>query len=535
MSIFDDFQRKVQRAGKHVSRAISKPFSGANIPNLQQLERVMIEADQRGGIGRVADQTIRSGSFDFTWLQALSPHEFSQFRGQWIAVLQRESAVKKDRYHYAASAADPGTRMRLMQDTGNTEMWESLQDVKNTYRAMAKAREESVFENLKKSVTDTLARLQDRVHHNPVFGMYLTYFDQAQRTFDHATLHGSENQLQDRILAAGGLNKIASGTYNAVTGTVRAVATLGTDVSAVKKAVTGAVDAVNHLGGMVKGVSDLARGREADLRSLSARYGIDKGIHDKLDAAKRTVLGTDHRGTIRDQVARLGPQALSREAGIYEEDLAALRKELAHSLYWVAVWEKDVEAMREELARLGEEEREHRQAALRQAANDPSFRSAQADVLLTTLAQARQQYGRHSEETAKHLKRFKDMMVGELRAVDELLASANTRRAVADQQIASVNAGFQYSIKRTLAMEAAAFDRKRLRHVQAGDAPSRKALGADRATLDRIEALVESEMRATARAHDRIWQELSADNPMPSEPGIPDLGQALLRAELGDL
>src|SRR5690554_854316 len=75
------------RALKHVSRAITKPFSGANKENLKALDKVI-----PGLVTLGPPNNLRFGRFDFTWLLLLDQDQLTAFKGEWEAVLQAEVA-----------------------------------------------------------------------------------------------------------------------------------------------------------------------------------------------------------------------------------------------------------------------------------------------------------------------------------------------------------------------------------------------------------------------------------------------------------
>lgn len=537
MGTFDDVGRKfsearaeawrmAQRAGNHVVRNI--PGQSAPREKLKKLDSILQETKRRGGIANVPPTMLKAGAFDFTWMDLLTAEELVRMRGEWVAKLQFYAAVSRDKYHHATSALDGATRTRLLANVGNDQMWDDLHEIKKAYQKLAKSREGGFFDSAKQEITQALASLQDGVRNNALVGVYLTYFEQAQRTFDQATVHGTENELQEKIIAAGGLYRIAKGAYDVTVGTVKMVATF--DASAAKKVVRGAVDIVNHLGGMVKAVSDMAQAKEADLRRLSAQYGLDKEIEETIDYAMRKLLGNDHRGTIRQQVIHDGPSALRREADIYADDLLSLRKELRHSLHWMEVWERDLEEMKLELDRVQMQEQEIRRQQVSQTEAGPTAAAA-AEGLIATIGQARKKYSDQAESAGRNIRNFKQMMSRDLRRLDDFAAAVETRRSIARQQVKAAEAGMQYTIQRTLAMEAAKFDRSKLREVMPNlDAPGRQKLRGDVATLNRMEKVAASEVRASQRSVDRIAREMAELNLPPSDAALPDLRQAITRA-----
>ena len=102
------------------------------------------------------------------------------------------------------------------------------------------------------------------MHRNPRFGIYLSYYQAAEASYDHASLNGATNDLQRKILAGGGLYRVIKQGAAVATGLVRTVATAGADLSAVKNVVTKGIGLLNSLGGLMAGIVDLAFGREAD-------------------------------------------------------------------------------------------------------------------------------------------------------------------------------------------------------------------------------------------------------------------------------
>jgi hypothetical protein len=449
----------LERGWKHFSRNISKPFTGANVENLRALDKLLREIEQQGYDATPErlnpsqnPQKFSYGKFDFTWLTALSDDEFRAMHNGWRLVLQ--VALRGGGAGTGRIAL--GERQRLVEGPGTPQMWKDLQAIKDRYRTLAKEKVKGFvgasIERLKALAT----KLDDAIHQSPVFGVYASYYSTASAVYERAQDDGAANDMQRKILAAGGLYKlIKSGVTLG-----RTIASFGADFSAVKSVVQSSFAALNSLGGLLGGLVDLARGREADYRRLTARLGVEQGV----DRLIRRLRDKDQEA-LGEQLDR-GAHRLQRGADLTEETLVTLAREMRHAKFWMDTFVKDLAEIKRELAEPPFiSELKDRLASLRRGDDEDAGVIKPSELLKVEVAErnTRAQLQQRANEAELHFRRFSEMLGNELRKMQEYLAAVETRRSLAGQQLGAVGAGQQFDTARSLAHQAASFDRSRLR------------------------------------------------------------------------
>src|SRR5690348_15872568 len=114
----------LERGWKHLSRNISKPFTGANDENLRALDKMLAEIESRGydatpdqlNPGQ-SPQKFAYGKFNFMWLTALSDDEFHARHNGWRLVLQL--ALRVGRAGMGDSRIAPLFRRRIVDGAVN--------------------------------------------------------------------------------------------------------------------------------------------------------------------------------------------------------------------------------------------------------------------------------------------------------------------------------------------------------------------------------------------------------------------------------
>jgi hypothetical protein len=458
----------LERGWKHFSRNISKPFTGANVENMRALDKVLAEIEGRG-YDATPDQvrqnppTYAYGKFNFSWLTALSDDEFHAMHNGWRLVLQ--VALRGGAAATGTGRIAPLDRRRLVDGPGNPTMWKDLQAIKDRYRKLAHDKVKGMFAQAKEGLENLQRRIEDAIHHNPVFGVYASYYTTATTAYEHAQEEGAANDMQRKILAAGGLYKL----IKAGVAVGRTIASFGTDFSAIKSLVQNSLNSLNSLGGLIAGVIDLASGREADYRRLTARLGVEQSV----DRLIRRLRDKDQEA-LSEQLDR-GAHRLQRGADLTEETLLQLGREIRHAKFWMETFAKDLREIKRELAEppLISELRDRLAAA---HIDEDSGLVKPSEVLRLEVAEraTRTALQRRAEEAAQKYQNFADMLGRDLEKMQNYLAAIETRRGLAGRQLAAVGAGQQFDVARSIAHQVASFDRSRLRRPApaAGPAPA---------------------------------------------------------------
>lgn len=460
----------LERGWKHLSRNISKPFTGANVENLRALDKLLAEIESRGydatpdqlNPGQ-SPQKFAYGKFNFMWLTALSDDEFHAMHNGWRLVLQL--AQRGGGAGTGAGRIAPLDRRRIVDGAGNPTMWKDLQAIKDRYRKLGHDKAKGMLAQAKEQLEALQRRIEDAVHQNPLFGVYASYYSTATTAYEHAQEEGAANDTQRKILAAGGLYKL----IKAGVAVGRTIASFGTDFSAVKGLVQNSLNALNSLGGLMAGVIDLARGREADYRRLTARLGVEQSV-DKLIQRLRD----KDQEALGQQLDR-GAHRLQRGADLTEETMLQLGREIRHAKFWMDTFTKDLREIKRELAEPPLiSELKDRLAAAR--VDEDSGLVKPSEVLKLEVAEraTRAALQRRAEEAAQKFQNFAEMLGRDLEKMQNYLAAIETRRSLAGRQLAAVGAGQQFDTARSIAHQAASFDRSRLRRPgpAAGPAPS---------------------------------------------------------------
>lgn len=472
----------LERGWKHFSRNLTKAFTGANVENLRELDKLLREIEALGYDATPErlnpgqnPQKFRHGKFDFLWLTVLSGQEFADFHNGWRLVLQHAQRGAGAR----AARIAPLDRQRLVEGPGTTEMWNGLQAVKDRYRALAKSKAKGFFAAKKEEFEALQKRLENALYQNQTFGVYASYYSAAATAFEHAQEEGAANDMQRRILAAGGIYKL----MRAGISLGRTIASFGVDFSAIKGVVQDLLNALNALGGLVGGVIDLARGREADYRRLTARLGVEQGV----DRLIRRLMDKDQEA-LGAQLER-GAHRLMRGADLTEETLLKLGAEIRHTKFWMETFAKDLRELKRELAEPPLiSELKARFAALRGGEDDDSGVIKPSDLLKVEVADrgVRAELRRRAEEAERRVQNFAQLLGRDLDKLRDYLAAVETCRSLARGQLGAVGAGQEFDTARSIAHQAASFDRSRLRPVRAAPPrapaadPLRDALAARR-------------------------------------------------------
>jgi hypothetical protein len=463
----------LERGWKHFSRNISKPFTGANVENLRALDKLLREIEQQGYDATPErlnpsqnPQKFSYGKFDFTWLTALSDDEFRAMHNGWRLVLQ----VALRGGGAGAGRIALMDRQRLVEGPGTPQMWKDLQAIKDRYRTLAKEKVKGFVGASVEKLKALATKLEDAIHQSKVFGVYASYYSTASTIYERAQDDGAANDMQRKILAAGGLYKlIKSGVTLG-----RTIASFGADFSAVKSVVQSSLGALNSLGGLLGGIVDLARGREADYRRLTARLGVEQGV----DRLIRRLRDKDQEA-LGEQLDR-GAHRLQRGADLTEETLVTLAREMRHAKFWMDTFVKDLAEIKRELAEPPFiSELKDRLASLRRGDDEDGGVIKPSELLKVEVAErnTRAALLQRANEAELHNRRFSEMLGNELKKMQEYLAAVETRRSLAGQQLGAVGAGQQFDTARSLAQQAASFDRSRLR--PAGPPPPRPAPAPD--------------------------------------------------------
>ncbi|MEX2584423.1 MAG: hypothetical protein WD766_14230 [Gemmatimonadota bacterium] len=450
-----DFGRNLSRAWKHTSRAISKPFTGANKANLKELEKIMLDISRGQKVATMETHKLRFGQYDFTWLTLLTEEELRDMEGEWVGAFQ--STVRSSSNAAFAPRATAGTRMVLL-NSSDSHFWNALQEVKKSYKKKAEERVDGVFKSLTAWFAKRRKEVDDKIHRNPYLGKYATAVSTVDATFDEARKTGARTDTDRKILAAGGLWRVVKSAIS--TGTEIAKSVAVPNPKSVLNAVKASANVLNSLGGLIAGVVDMARSREADFRSLSERAGVDQ----KIAYMKKKYLGSgviDPGDSLRLQMEQ-GPQRLEKAAELTAEELNELVEKYRHALWWCDNWEADAKEIEKDIEEtdLAKQLRGiFAQATAEGGVVKPS-RIKQMDAFV---APDREAMKAQVTELKAQIARFRDFIGPRLRDMEELRAKVDTRRGIAGHQKKTAALGLAYDTKRKIAVEIAGFDRSTLR------------------------------------------------------------------------
>ncbi len=470
-----DFRRKLQRAWKHTSRAVTKPLGRPNKSNLRELDKVLSKVLD-GRITRPQQfniQELRYGAYDFSWLTLLTEEELLEMAGAWVAAFQTTRRGDAAASTYAHRLGAP-LRHQMLLTEKDSEFWKRLQQVKDDYKAIAGERASGTLSAIQNWITRKRERVANKVYHNRWVGEYLTTYQTIEAVYADATYHGATSDLDRKILAAGGvwrIVKIAAGS-----GRKAAELLVAPNPRTALKLAKKGVDALNIIGGLAAGLTDLVREREAHFERLSARYGLDQ----KIDKLKKKYLGPGviaAGDTLQAQMLS-GPGRLDRAGTITLAELDELRATFEHAIWWTKVWRMDIKELRadlEESAITKHLRHLFRHVTAEGGVVKPSQLS-QVEAYIEPDSRAVQ---KQIEELEAKVQRFEDLMGRRLRKMDDLLAGYRTRQSISRQQKraaalrstipgASSPTHLNYDLQREIAHEIANFDRSRLRHVKPG-------------------------------------------------------------------
>jgi hypothetical protein len=450
-----DLSRKAQRARKHISRFISKPFTGANKGNLRALDPIVQKLVLGQKVSTLPITTLRFGQFDFTWLQMLDDDEIVELCGEWAACFQTsERSRLGSRF---AQTVDLGTRRKLL-GTGDKNFWNALQDVKKRYKAIAEERTSSFFKKMKTWFRTKKAKVGDWSTQNRYFGPYLTGYQTLNAVFDDATQRGAQTDVDRKILAAGGLWRVVKTGLSTGKSIVKMV--LAPNPKTLVSVVKGGVKILNQLGGLLAGLTDLVRNKEADFRRLSAQLGFDQ----EITHLRKKYLGAgviEDGDTLRLQMKE-GPQRLEKAATITLVDLNKLREDFRRAKWWCEVWRKDIEEIQKDIDE-SDVVKHLNQIFGQIASEDALVKPSHVAELRGYIEPDRKAMGEKVKALEAKVKTFESMIAPRLKLLDELLAAYDTRRSLSGQQKRSAGIGLAYDVKHKLAYEVVGFDRSTLR------------------------------------------------------------------------
>ena len=472
--LFDELSRTAQRAYKHVATLVSADINKDNLIALfSYLHELRLVGYLVEGVGKVHAQ---HGVHDFTWVSLLTADERRSMHLEGLGVVHNLAvqqtpqggrlSLQHSALHAPAQPRNPaqpalpkgavgpvhlssGAVAHAIRQASEVDL-APLKQVKHVWRARAKARERGALDAVSKKAAAIAAKIQsaeDWVYHSPLAGQYLTAYSQAVDSFEVVSVHGAQNDVERKILAAGGLYKVIKSANKAVksvgkilAGDVTSVASLGTAVFGI----------LNQIAGITRAVSEAQKGQEEDFRSLTAQMGLDKEVEEFIDYVKRSLKDELQEGTIRSQV-REGQHSLRRAINLYEKDLEPLRARLRHSRYWVAIWGHDLEALKSDLNELSSVEAD---ITAQGPAASVEERAARGQ-LLAQVAARRKSGVEEIERIEMKLEVFDGMLERPLRKINDIVAAIETRRAILRSQANSMDAGLQPHHLTTLAEEAA--------------------------------------------------------------------------------
>ena len=449
------FGRRAKRAWKHTSRALSKPFTGANKDNLKALEQIMVLLSQGVPVSTIQPHQLRYGQYDFTWLTILTDEELREMVGEWTAVMQSE--VRTSTNSRFGTTVNVATRRVLMNST-ESSFWSALQEVKKEFKSIAEDRVGGFFKSATEWFRKKKNKVDEEIHRNRYVGEYATAYTTVEGVFEDATLHGAETDMDRKILAAGGLWRVVKTGISMGKNLGKAIALPGP--KSVFKVVKGGVKLINSLGGLIAGVTDLVRDKDADFRSLTARMGLDA----KLDHMKKKYLGAgviEEGDTLESQVFE-GPQRLEKAAEITMVELDELRSRFKHALWWCEVWKLDVEEIEKDIDE-SDVIKHLRQVFAQVTGEEGLVKPSQIAAMEGYVAPDREQLRKDVQTLKSKVERFEAFLGPRIQKMDDLLAGYDTRRGIATQQKKTASLGLAYDTKRRLAHEIRDFDRSRLR------------------------------------------------------------------------
>lgn len=417
-------------------------------------------------------QALKTNESNYSWILNLSSEQVLHMTLEWKALMQstegKNQLVKRNKVAQLPSYANLISsnievtwilREQLLSDFNkNKEMWMGLQNIKYKYQNISAESQKSFLRDSKNRFTQLCDKASDSIHQNKMFGVYVSMAEELDRTYERATENGAANELQNQVLVAGGLYRVAKNARAVVVGALAVASGVGI-ATGIKKIVTGAANIVNCAGGLIKGITDKLRGREADYRRLSAQAGLDnylKNLEDELFGRTQE--------PIFDQV-NSGPARLFRGAALHKEKLDKLEKDLRHSLFWMRNWELDLAALSKDFndseAIIPVLQRRMSVAIKETSCVDADNKTLTEAVALENVVNVKLEKDKKDltekiRVIAVDLARLKCLLQQDLIKISELRASVNTRLAIAGQQVISTRNG-QYNQMQRLAHEAAQF------------------------------------------------------------------------------
>ncbi len=443
------------RSWKHTSRFFSKPFISYNKDNLKQLEKVLIKikpGKYPGDVYLTEPNLFKFGKYDFTWLLAFDQSEYNDFAGEWMADLQGYTAsqTKSGR----VMTINQTTRMMLFNST-DSKFWTELQNTKKRHQKIAKAKAQGFFDKLYAKLVSAKQKADDKIHQNPYFGYYMTQYDNINYVYEDCQKNGTTNETEKKILVGGGLYRILKDAGSIV---YKSVKIAGGDLSSIKGVVTKGASLLNKMGGLVIGMTDLVKGKEADFRRLSARFGLEKSVEN----IKNRLLDKDQQGTLLEQTIS-GPQKLERSAEITLGELDELREAVKHSLWWCENWKKDIAELKKDLKK--PDHIDEMQRHLKFDSEDAIIKPSQILKLKQFLKKDKEKVKKDIETLEGQVKKFDYLLQSRLGKLNDLLAAYDTRRSIAKTQKRLASVGVEFDKPRQLANEIKNFDRSKLKPV----------------------------------------------------------------------
>lgn len=467
-----------------------------------------------GESDEVEPQYLKSQVSDFSWITYLEK-DFDKMYGEWQAAFSAAAVSLSPRVmtiNAALKTALLDTRNQSKKSDAVKKMWDELQQIKYKYQAVASANKAGFVERCKKRLSELSkipSELEDSVmqrgtqkdadgrpmlNKSDKAALYVAYLQEYGRTYDRAQAGGAENDLQRDVLRNVGLYKCVKFAVSTGVSIGKIVGGLVT-FSTVKKLVTNAAGLINTAGGLLAGMSDIITGKEADFRTLSARYGWDqeagelkirasKAVHQTLglkyvedmrfDVSQDLdpTLSSAARANLMDQdraLARQTPAEMANQAKRMIDQMEKDRHEIRHSLFWIEVFKRDLKEMKDELEENDATDgRKVMMRELQMALTELSTRESKEDsssVLPSQLNSLGAEAKAKMEEACEDLKpriadfevrleKFEKLLVQANRELDRLLTGADTRRDITDTQFKLASAGVAHNMPQLLAQDA---------------------------------------------------------------------------------
>jgi hypothetical protein len=459
-------------------------------------------------------QYLKSQVSDFSWMTYLDK-DFDKMYGEWQAAFSAAWVSSNPRITVITAASKASllaTRNDSKKSDAVKKMWDELQQIKYKYQDIASTNKAGFIARCKKRLNEISkipGELEDSVmqrgtqqdeNNRPMLSkstkaaVYVAYLQEYGRTYERAQASGAENDLQRDVLRNVGLYRCVKFAVDSGVSIAKIVGGMVT-LSTVKKLVTSAAGLINTAGGLLAGMTDVVSGKEADFRTLSARYGWDTEAGElKIRASKavhRTLglkyvedmrfdvsqdlnpsLSSAARANLMDRdraLERQTPAEMANQAQRMIDQMEKDRHEVRHSLFWVGVFKRDLKELREELDNNDATDgRKVMMRELQMALTELASRESKEDnksVLPSQLnslgAEAKAEMEKACAELKpriaefeERLEKFEKLLVQANRELDRLLTGADTRRGITDTQFRLASTGVAHNMPQLLAQDA---------------------------------------------------------------------------------